>query len=126
MGENERPSGETRNAQQHLEVPDPTVMHFEMFEAQGVTWPPNACSRCRRFFPPYMAGVPIEEADNFCWGHAIEDAIAPWKTLLGDLVDALHDELRYECGQSEHVLNHIEAACRELGEAYMGYVGNWL
>lgn len=48
------------------------------------------------------------------------------RTALGDLIDALSDELRYEVSQSAHVIDKIEAGCRLLGDAYEGYIGGWL
>jgi hypothetical protein len=60
--------------------------HTEMFEVDGVMYPANTCARCNKWFPPYMTGVPADQAENYCWGHQIEDAIAPWKQVVVDLV----------------------------------------
>jgi len=35
----------------------------------GLWWPPTACSRCGKWFPPYKAGVPVADSDRYCWGH---------------------------------------------------------
>lgn len=51
---------------------------FARHKVDGVWWGPNACERCEKWLPPYMAGVPMGEAENYCWGHAIEDAVAPY------------------------------------------------
>lgn len=48
------------------------------------------------------------------------------RTLLGELIDALSDEVRDEVGRSPHVIDRIEDACRELGGPYEGYIGSWL
>lgn len=46
--------------------------------------------------------------------------------LLGDLIDALNDELRLEVSRSSHVIERIEEAATYLGGDYYGYVGTWL
>lgn len=48
------------------------------------------------------------------------------REALGELVDALSDEVRYEVSQSPHVIEKIDAACRLLGPNYEGYIGGWL
>lgn len=60
--------------------------HTERYEVGGVMYPPNTCARCLKWLPPYMAGVSAELVDSYCWGHKIEDAVAPWKQAVVDLV----------------------------------------
>lgn len=48
------------------------------------------------------------------------------RTALGDLIDALSDEVRLEISRSAHVVEQIDQACRLLGSAYEGYIGGWL
>lgn len=64
---------------------------------------------------------------------AVEQSVSALKAerdyarlLLGELIDALSDEVRYEVSQSSHVIDRIEDACRELGGPYEGYIGGWL
>ncbi len=45
---------------------------------------------------------------------------------LGDLIDALHDEVAYEINQSSHAVEHIKAACALLGPQYVSYIESWL
>lgn len=45
---------------------------------------------------------------------------------LGDLVDALSDELKYEVSQSPFVQEHIAVACAALGPEYQGYLDDWM
>lgn len=47
------------------------------------------------------------------------------RDAIGDLIDALSDELKYEVFQSPHVQRHIAAACLLLGDPYLGYVADW-
>lgn len=46
------------------------VRHFVAYVEDGVWRGPNACLSCGKWFPPYKAGVPVEVADEYCWGHA--------------------------------------------------------
>lgn len=77
-----------------------TEKHFAPYAVNGVWWRPNACARCEKWFPPYMVGVPSDQVDDYCWGHEIEDAVAPYKVeveQLRNLVDALGKHLTALC-----------------------------
>jgi hypothetical protein len=57
---------------------------------------------------------------------ALDSDCAPClRAVLGDLIDALSDEVRYEVGESPHVVGEIDLACRLLGGPYEGYIGKW-
>lgn len=34
----------------------------------GVWQAANACARCQKWFPPWMAGVHTDNTDDYCWG----------------------------------------------------------
>jgi hypothetical protein len=56
---------------------------------------------------------------------AEQDAVEA-QNILGELIDALSDELKHEVGQSAELCEIIDRACRVLGGSYQGYVGSWL
>lgn len=60
---------------------------FEMVEVDGLWLSPNACSRCGKWFPPYMAAIPHDDAGAYCWGHQLDDAVEPWRTFVQHLAD---------------------------------------
>lgn len=49
-----------------------------------------------------------------------------YKEALGELVDALSDDLKYEVSQTPDVQRRIAAACRLLGPEYQGYLADWM
>lgn len=77
--------------------------------------PPNAAAKSQ-FDIDYLVKVAEQLRDE-------NDLL---RNVLGDLIDALSDEVRYEVSQSPHVIDHIERGCRLLGSAYEGYIGGWL
>ena len=45
---------------------------------------------------------------------------------VGDLIDALSDELKHEINYSTHVQEHIRTVVLELDdERYLGYLDSW-
>lgn len=47
------------------------------------------------------------------------------KEVLGDLIDALNDELSYEISKSPHVQEHVKQAILALGGPWTGYLDAW-
>ncbi len=60
-----------------------------------------------------------------CGATASAPCVHILRVVLGDLIDALNDELRFEVGQSRHVMNEISCAVAFLGPEYQGY-REWL
>jgi hypothetical protein len=60
-----------------------------------------------------------------CGATASAPCIHVVKMVLGDLIDALHDELRYEASNSSAVMEEIQNAIALLGPEYKGY-RQWL
>jgi hypothetical protein len=45
---------------------------------------------------------------------------------LGELIDALADELRFEVNESPHVKDHVQRAAVMLGGPYASYAESWV
>jgi len=60
---NDRPGDST------TPIPMSGRKRYSVEVVDGVALAPNACRVCRKWFPPYKAGVPSELADRYCWGH---------------------------------------------------------
>ena len=60
-----------RGGYRRVSTEEPEKRYSAVVE-DGVWLAPNACSICRKWLPPYKAGVPTEVADQYCWGHAAE------------------------------------------------------
>lgn len=87
---------------------EPT-MRFEVEIVDGLMLAPNACSVCRKWFLPYMAAIPIEQADDYCLGHEHDECEASLAAALhrAETAERELDALREAAG--EVARRHVRA-----------------
>lgn len=78
------------------------------------------------WFPCPDPAVDFTGSHPLCVRHVHEAEVSLWKALLGDLIDALHDELLLEVFDNDHVLGFVTRAARELGDGYEPYAESWI
>jgi hypothetical protein len=71
----------------------PPPKRFVAETIDGMWVAPNACSVCEKWLPPYMACLPNEVRDEYCWGHE-NDALIAERDALRVIVNRYANDWR--------------------------------